>query len=134
MADEYILTTGKRKTATAKAKITTGNGQVFINRKPLEIYEPEVARLKIQEALILAGDLANKVNIDVHVQGGGVIGQSAAVRMAIARGLIKFFKDTKLEGVYKEYDRNLLVIDPRRKLPKKPGGRGARKKRQKSYR
>ena len=134
MADEYILTTGKRKTATAKAKITAGNGQVFINRKPLEIYEPEVARLKIQEALILAGDLANKVNIDVHVKGGGVMGQSAAVRMAIARGLVKFFKDPKLEAIYKEYDRNLLVIDPRRKLPKKPGGRGARKKRQKSYR
>ncbi|MGA9044763.1 MAG: 30S ribosomal protein S9, partial [Thermoplasmata archaeon] len=53
---------------------------------------------------------------------------------AVARGLILWLKDDQLKEMFKRYDRSLLVNDPRRKLPKRPGGRGARKRRQKSYR
>ena len=60
--------------------------------------------------------------------------QSAAIRTAIARGLVDFFKDDDLEATYRAYDRTLMINDDRRKLPKQPLGHGARAKKQKSYR
>jgi small subunit ribosomal protein S9 len=86
------------------------------------------------EPLGLAPEKASGVNIDVNVQGGGVMGQAEASRTAIAKALVQFYKDEDLARMFKQYDRSLLISDPRRKLPKKPLGRGARKKRQKSYR
>ncbi|MGA1793948.1 MAG: 30S ribosomal protein S9, partial [Thermoplasmatota archaeon] len=77
---------------------------------------------------------ALKVDISVNVQGGGFMGQADSVRTAIARGLVEYFGDEELKDRYLKYDRALLVNDPRRHLPKTPLGRGARKKRQKSYR
>ncbi|MEM4160657.1 MAG: 30S ribosomal protein S9, partial [Thermoplasmata archaeon] len=118
----------------ARAYIREGKGRVRINKVPIEIYQPELARLKVMEPLILAKEKALKVDIDVVVRGGGIMGQASAARTAIAKALVKFLGDRELEELFKKVDRNLLVSDPRRKLPKKPGGRGARKKRQKSYR
>ncbi|MEM3395881.1 MAG: 30S ribosomal protein S9 [Thermoplasmata archaeon] len=129
-----ITTSGKRKTAIARAYVREGKGRVRINKVPIEIYQPELARLKVMEPLILAKEKAMKVDIDVVVEGGGIMGQASAARTAIAKGLVKFLGDKELEELFRKVDRNLLVSDPRRKLPKKPGGRGARKKRQKSYR
>jgi small subunit ribosomal protein S9 len=94
----------------------------------------ELPRKVMLEPLKIAGELANKVDIDVKVSGGGVMGQSEAVRTAIARGLVEFFGDEELKKAFLEYDRTLLVNDVRRKLPKVQGGRGARKRRQTSYR
>ncbi|MCX8173356.1 MAG: 30S ribosomal protein S9 [Thermoplasmata archaeon] len=131
---EIITTSGKRKTAIARAYVREGKGRVRINKVPVEIYQPELARLKMMEPLILAKEKALKVDIDVVVKGGGTMGQASAARTAIAKGLVKFLGDKELEELFRKVDRNLLVSDPRRKLPKKPGGRGARKKRQKSYR
>ena len=131
---KVINESGKRKTAVARATIKKGKGRVRINKKPLEIHEPELARLKITEPLMLAGDRAGTLDIDVNVEGGGIMGQADAARTAIARGLIQFIDDDELKEIYLAYDRTLLVSDPRRKLPKKPLGRGARAKRQKSYR
>jgi small subunit ribosomal protein S9 len=128
-----IQTTGKRKTAIAKALIRKGKGRVKVNRTPLEIYEPEQARLKINEPLILSG-LREKVDIYVDVKGGGIMGQAEAVRTAIGKALIEFSKDKDLRDMFYEYDRTLVKNDPRRKEPKKYGGRGARAKKQKSYR
>ena len=62
------------------------------------------------------------------------MGQADAIRTAIAKGLVDYFKDEDLKKMFLEFDRSLLVNDPRRKEPKHPLGRGARKKRQKSYR
>jgi small subunit ribosomal protein S9 len=131
---EIANTSGKRKTAVARASVKAGTGMVRINSKPLNIYTPELAKMKIMEPLMLAPERAAKVDIDVLVEGGGVIGQAEAARTAIAKGLVEFFHDEELERTYKSIDRTLMVSDPRRKLPKKPLGRGARKKRQKSYR
>ena len=128
-----VQTIGKRKTAIAKAIIKKGTGRVRINRTPLEIYEPELARLKILEPLMLSG-LHETVDIDVEVKGGGVMGQAEAVRTAIGKSLIEFKKDKGLRDMFYEYDRALVKNDPRRKEPKKYGGRGARAKKQKSYR
>ena len=129
-----VNTSGKRKSAVARAVIKDGDGSVRVNNVPIEIFSPELARLKIMEPLGLAPEMAAKVDINVNVSGGGYMGQAEASRTAIAKGLVEFFGDQELEIMFKQYDRSLLISDARRKLPKKPLGRGARKKRQKSYR
>lgn len=129
-----VNTSGKRKTAVARATVKKGIGRIRVNRKPVEIYTPELAKLKIMEPLVLAGEKIKNIDIDVNVSGGGVMGQADAVRTAIARGLVDFYEDNTLKNTFLSYDRSLLVNDSRRKEPKHPLGRGARKKRQKSYR
>jgi small subunit ribosomal protein S9 len=131
---EVVNTSGKRKTAVARAVIAEGSGKIRVNSVPIEAYVPELAKLKIMEPVTLAPELFAKVDITVSVQGGGVMGQAEATRTAIAKAIVEFFKDETLEKAFKQYDRSLLISDIRRKLPKKPLGRGARKKRQKSYR
>ncbi len=131
---KVVVSSGKRKTAIARATVVKGHGIIRINSRPAEIYEPELARMKILEPIKLAGKRADSVDISVGVSGGGVMGQADAVRTAIARGLVGYLNDPDLEALYRDYDRTLIVPDTRRKLPKKPLGRGARKKRQKSYR
>ncbi len=133
-APTVILTTGKRKAAVARASVRKGVGLVRFNDRPLELVEPEIIRQKIQEPLLMVGDRAKNLDIAVEASGGGIIGQASAARTAIARGLLAWLKDDPLREQFKHYDRSLLVNDPRRKLPKRPGGRGARKRRQKSYR
>ncbi|MGM0405772.1 MAG: 30S ribosomal protein S9 [Thermoplasmatota archaeon] len=135
MGEKEVLTrTGKKKEAIAKATIRSGKGRIRINSKPLEIFTPEMAKLKIMEPIQLVGDRSDKIDMNINVQGGGVMGQAGATRTAVALCFIDYFDDPELEELFKEYDRSLLVSDPRRKLPKQPMGRGARKKRQKSYR
>jgi small subunit ribosomal protein S9 len=131
---QIIQTTGKRKEAVARATIRKGVGRVYVNQLPLEILEPVGVRQKIQEPILMVGERWKNLDIDVNVHGGGIIGQASAVRTAVARGLLAWLKDPALEEMFKHYDRSLIVNDPRRKLPKRPGGRGARKRRQKSYR
>lgn len=131
---KVINSSGKRKTAIARATVKDGKGRVRVNSVPLEVLKPELARLKMMEPLELAGDRVVKVDIDVNVEGGGVMGQATATRTAIARGLVDYFEDEELKAKYRAFDRGLLVNDPRRREPKHPLGRGARKKRQKSYR
>jgi small subunit ribosomal protein S9 len=131
---EIAHASGKKKTAVARATIRKGKGKVRINNIPLEIHTPELARLKILEPLKILGDRSSTVDIDINVNGGGIMGQADASRTAIAKALVDFFEDDSLKKIFVHYDRTLLVSDTRRKLPKKPMGRGARKKRQKSYR
>jgi small subunit ribosomal protein S9 len=134
MAKKIVSTSGKRKTSIAKATVTKGTGRVRINKQPVEIYQPEIARWKILEPLRLADKHISGVDIDVSVSGGGFMSQANASRTAIARGLVEFTGDASLKLAFLDYDRDLLVNDARIKETKKPLGRGARKKRQKSYR
>jgi small subunit ribosomal protein S9 len=132
---KIVTISGKRKTAIAKATVRAGRGRIRVNNVPLEIFEPQVARLKIMEPLLHVEDeLRNQVDLNVKVSGGGFMGQAEAARMAIARGLVKWTKSKHLQSAFTEYDRTMLAGDPRRKEPKKFGGPGARAKRQKSYR
>jgi small subunit ribosomal protein S9 len=131
---KVVNTSGKRKTAVARATVLKGKGLVRINNVPVELHRPEIARWKILEPITIAGDMTHAVNIDVNVKGGGFMSQASAIRTAIARGLVEYSEDSTLKTSFLEYDRSLLVNDPRRKETKKPLGRGARKKRQKSYR
>ncbi|MGI0128930.1 MAG: 30S ribosomal protein S9 [Thermoplasmata archaeon] len=133
-APPIVLSSGKRKAAIARASIRKGGGLVRFNDRPLELVEPEIVRLKIQEPLLMVGDRWKSLDIAIRTRGGGVVGQASAARTAVARGLVLWLKDPALREMFKHYDRSLLVNDARRKLPKHPGGRGASKRRQKSYR
>ncbi|WP_224268696.1 30S ribosomal protein S9 [Haloprofundus salinisoli] len=128
-------TSGKKKTAVARATVREGEGRVRINSRPVELVDPEVARLKMLEPFRIAGDeLRDDVDIDVRVNGGGFSGQADATRTAIARGLVQYFNDAELRDAYMEFDRSLLVNDVRQSESKKWGGPGARARYQKSYR
>ncbi|MBM4240099.1 MAG: 30S ribosomal protein S9 [Euryarchaeota archaeon] len=131
---KVIHTSGKRKTAIARGKFRKGKGRIRINKRPLELYNPELARLKIIEPVTLAGDIIDDMDIDVKVVGSGVMGQAEAARMVIAKGLVQWTGNMELKEKFTQYDRTMLVGDPRRSEPKKYGGRGARARRQKSYR
>ena len=131
---KVIHTSGKRKTAIARGRFRVGKGRVRINKRPVELYDPELARLKIQEPLTIAAELLDNVDIDVKVVGGGVMGQAEAARMVIAKGLVQWTSDMELKEKFNQYDRTMLVGDPRRSEPKKYGGPGARARKQKSYR
>jgi small subunit ribosomal protein S9 len=129
---KVIHNSGKRKTAIARATLRDGKGRVRINGISLEAYQPEMARLKLQEPLILSGDVANKIDADINVMGGGVTAQVDAARLALSKCLVDFNK--KLEKTFLQYDRHMLVADIRRKETCKPNDSKARAKRQKSYR
>lgn len=130
-----IHVSGKRKRAIARVTLRQGKGRVRINHKLLDIHESKLARLKLREPLLLAGDVANKVDIDINVFGGGINSQAEASRLAIAKALVEYTKSERLKETFLKYDRNLLVADVRRKEPSKPNRHGqARSKRQKSYR
>ena len=134
-AKKVVVVSGKRRTATARAVVKPGLGRIRINRTPLEILEPEIAREKIREPLIQAGEETWKeLDIEVKTIGGGYMGQAEAARTAIANGLLKWTKSQHLRTVFAEYDRTMIAGDARKKEPKKFGGPGARARVQKSYR
>lgn len=130
---KVIHEVGTRKTAVARATLSPGAGIVRINSRLFSTMPQNIFRAKIEEALLLAGDTAKKVDLEINVYGGGSNSQSEAVRLAIAKALAVF--DKKLHTKYLEYDRMFTVADVRRKETHKPNCQGkARAKRQKSYR
>jgi small subunit ribosomal protein S9 len=132
---KVVNSSGKHKTAIARATVKKGAGRVRINKIPVELYTPELVKLKISEPLIIAGEeIISGLDINVDVRGGGIIGQANAVRTAVARGIVEWTNDTVLRDSYASYDRSLLVSDSRQKESKNFGGPGARAKYQKSYR
>jgi small subunit ribosomal protein S9 len=134
-AKKVLVVSGRRKTATARAVVKPGVGRVRINMVPVEILEPIIAREKIMEPLLQAGeDIWKQMDLNVKTSGGGYMGQAEAARMAVANALLKWTKSSHLRTLFTEYDRTMIAGDSRRKEPKKFGGSGARAKSQKSYR
>lgn len=132
-----VQSSGKRKRAIARAVVKEGSGRLKVNHTPISIYGSKFARMKIMEPLILAGeDLTKSVDIDVKVEGGGIMGQAEAVRTAIARALVDWSQDTTLKDTYMDYDRVMIKGDIRRTESHKPNAssKGPRAKKQKSYR
>ncbi len=123
---------GKRKRAIARATIYPGKGIVKMNGQHLQQYGNSLLRLRVQEPLLLAGELAQGLDVHVQTYGGGVSGQADAARLAIARALVQ--QQPSLKEVFVDYDRLLLVADVRRKETRKPNDSKARAARQKSYR
>ncbi len=137
-----------RKAASAHVYITKGKGKIRINNDPVEMIPQEIAREVILAPLEIAGDLRGKVDISVRVKGGGFMGQASAVATAISRALTGWTKSKKdpkdhplpkstredLRKRITDFDKYLVSGDARRKEPKKFGGPGARRRKQKSYR
>ena len=76
---KIIHCSGKRKSAVARATLKPGKGKVRVNNKMVDTINPKIARLKIQEPLIIAGPIATTVDINVNVLGGGYLSQAEAV-------------------------------------------------------
>lgn len=137
-----------RKTSSAHVYITKGRGKVRINNVPLEMIQQETAREVMLTPLEVIGNLRNKIDISVRVRGGGFMGQAGAASIGISRALTGWTKSKKdprdhpfsksvretLRKKLSEYDKYLISGDARRKEPKKFGGSGARRRKQKSYR
>lgn len=117
------LGTGRRKTAVARVRIRAGQGNITVNRKPLNEYFPnEQDQRAILEPLEESGK-RNEVDVVIRVHGGGPTGQSGAIRMGIARALVSF--DTETFPAMR--DNGFLTRDSRMKERKKYGLRGARR-------
>ena len=143
--ENYFAT---RKTARAHVHISKGIGRVRVNNTPVEMIQQETTREVILGPLEIAGDLRDKIDLSVRVDGGGFMGQAYASAVAISRALTGWtkskkepkdhpFTKTAREDLKKrliDFDKHLLSGDDRRKEPKKFGGPSARRRKQKSYR
>ncbi len=123
MAEKYFEAVGRRKRASARVRIVSGKGVFVVNDKPAEDYFPRLGDLKRIKAPAEVAGLADKLDVSVLVNGGGITGQSSAVSHGLARALLKmdenFRPDLKKAG--------LLTRDSRIKERKKPGLKRARK-------
>lgn len=130
-----MQTIGKRKKAVARATIRAGTGRITVNKKPLELFD-RYKKMRLEEAVMLAGDVMKKVDINVKVSGGGAWGQVDAARTAISNAILLWTNDPHTKKVYLDYDRSLLVSDPRRTEPHKPSRStaGPRRSKQQSKR
>ena len=118
-----------RKTANAHVYITKGVGKVRVNNVPIDMIEPVVAREVILTPLEISGELRDKIDVSVRVNGGGFMGQSYAAATAITRALIGWTKSKKdpkdhpftksirtdLRKKVNEFDKYLISGDARRK-------------------
>lgn len=125
---------GKKKSATARARVTKGKGSVHINSVPLSEWGTLMERSIVQEPLTLISSVSSGLDIDVNVFGGGPMGQAVASRTAIARAIVDFAGDEKLRKDLIDYDNKILAGDSRQREPNKPGDSAPRARRQKSYR
>ncbi len=121
---QYYEGVGRRKTASARVRIYPGgSGSITVNDRPVEEYFPRYGDIdQLREPLDLAG-FTGKMDVTVHVKGGGVTGQTDAVRMGMARALLKY--DEELRPMMRKA--GLLTRDAREKERKKPGLKRARK-------
>jgi len=117
---KYYYALGRRKTATAKVYLKPGTGLVKINNKDFEV-TPEITQI-YNGPLDITGNLG-KFDITAKVSGGGFSSQKEAIRLGVARALLKY--DDKLKQVLRK--NGFLTRDPREKERKKPGLKGARK-------
>ncbi|HPW48222.1 MAG TPA: 30S ribosomal protein S9 [Candidatus Saccharibacteria bacterium] len=124
---EYYYALGRRKSATARARLLPGKGVITINNNSPEDYFDNSNQLieKVKEPLKLL-EKENQYDLSIVVAGGGLSGQAEAIRLAIAKSLVVLNEDYK--ATLKKAD--LLSRDPREKERKKFGLKGARKKSQ----
>jgi len=116
--------TGRRKESVARVRLLPGAGTILVNHRPFDQYfARESLRLAIRQPLIVTHQLG-KHNVLANVEGGGLTGQAGALRLGIARALVRFDPGlrTNLRGA------GLLTRDPRQKERKKYGQKGARKR------
>ncbi len=124
MAVNYINALGRRKSAIARVYLSEGTGKITINKRDLKDYFPsELVQFVVKQPLNLLG-VAEKYDILVNLKGGGYTGQSQALRLAIARALVKINADDK-KALRAE---GFVTRDPRAVERKKPGQPKARRR------
>jgi small subunit ribosomal protein S9 len=119
-----IAATGRRKTSSARVRITSGSGKLVINGRELENYFPHENFAKQASAPLLTVDMRDKIDVTANVTGGGNGGQAVAVAHGIARALQKL--NPELRPALKKAGH--IKRDPREKERKKAGQPGARKR------
>ena len=124
MVKEIAAATGRRKTAVARVRLIPGDGKCVINNVESVKYIPSEALRNYMLQPLVITNMKDKFDLAVTVKGGGVSGQSGAVRHALSRALI--VADASLREVLKKA--GCLTRDPRMKERKKPGQPGARKR------
>ena len=93
-ADTYYGT-GRRKSSTARVFITSGKGEISINKRPLDVFfGRETARMIVRQPLVLA-EMEGKLDINVTVTGGGISGQAGAIRHGITRALMQYDEELR---------------------------------------
>lgn len=123
MAGQYYEGIGRRKQSTARVRISSGSGEFIVNEKPLAVYFDRTGDAdNILAPLQVAGQAAT-LDVTALVKGGGVTGQTEAVRLGVARALLKLNPD--LRATLRK--NGFLTRDPREKERKKPGLKRARK-------
>jgi small subunit ribosomal protein S9 len=123
-ATNIFLGTGRRKTSTARVRLSEGSGKLQVNGRDFESYFSHENFAKQAYAPLLTVDLREKIDVTVNVAGGGVAGQAGAVAHGIARALQKL--NPELRAALKKAGH--ITRDPREKERKKPGQPGARKR------
>ena len=121
---EQINAVGRRKAAIARVFVSEGNGEITINKRTLEEYFPSPILQFIVKQPLNTLEAAEKYNIKVNLIGGGYKGQAEALRLAIARALVKINAEDK-SALRKE---GFMTRDPRAVERKKPGQPKARKR------
>ncbi|MDE5719160.1 MAG: 30S ribosomal protein S9 [Paramuribaculum sp.] len=121
---ETVNAVGRRKAAVARVIVREGNGQIVINHRPLDVYFPSSILQYIVRQPLSTLDVNEKYDIRVNLDGGGYKGQAEALRLAIARALVKINPDDK-SVLRKE---GFMTRDPRAVERKKPGQPKARKR------
>ena len=121
---ETINAIGRRKSAVARVYVTEGSGKITINKKDIETYFPSAILRYVVKQPLLALGAEEKYDIKVNLDGGGFTGQSQALRMAIARALVKINADDKKALKVQGF----LTRDARVVERKKPGRPGARRR------
>jgi small subunit ribosomal protein S9 len=123
MADRFYEGVGRRKASTARVRIVNGSGQFLVNGKTLEEYFPRLGDSDLVLSPLADASAQGTLDVSVLVKGGGVTGQAGAVRMGLARALVKMNPD--IDRVMRRGGH--LTRDPRVKERKKPGLKRARK-------
>jgi small subunit ribosomal protein S9 len=123
-ATNVFLGTGRRKTSTARIRLTEGSGKLVVNGRDFDSYFSHENFSKQAYAPLLTVDLREKIDVTANVAGGGVAGQAGAVAHGIARALQKL--NPELRAALKKAGH--ITRDPREKERKKPGQPGARKR------
>ena len=121
---EAINTVGRRKAAVARIYVNDGKGQITVNQKDYKEYFPEDRLQYVIEQPFKLAELEGKFDIKANLDGGGFKGQAEALRLAIARAVIKI--DPEKKPILKS--NGLLTRDPREVERKKPGQPKARKR------
>ena len=121
---EVINAIGRRKSSVARVYVTEGTGKITINKKDLEVYFPSaILQYVVKQPLALL-EVAEKYDIKANLDGGGFTGQSQALRLAIARALVKINEEDKK----KLKDAGFMTRDSREVERKKPGQPKARRR------